>query len=70
MAEPRFVILKYVGKTPSFASCEGCQLKFFIPMALVNDPVGAEDHLRGKYAAHDCRKRQKEQKNSSLRHAG
>jgi hypothetical protein len=60
MNEGRFVILKHVGKAPSLAACEGCQLKFFVPMALINDPAGAEEHLRAKYADHDCYRRQRE----------
>jgi len=55
MVERKFIILKYVGKTPSLASCVGCHLKFLVPMELVNDPVGAEEHLRQKYADHKCR---------------
>jgi hypothetical protein len=55
MSEQRFVILKYVGKTASMATCERCHVKFFIPMAFLNDPEGAEEHLRQKYAEHNCR---------------
>ena len=39
MAESRLAILIYSGKTPSFAMCERCRLKFFTPKHLTNDPV-------------------------------
>jgi hypothetical protein len=55
MAERKFVILKYMQKTPSMASCGACHLKFFVPMELVDDPAGAEEHLRQKYVEHKCR---------------
>ena len=55
MAVRRFLILKYMQKTPSMATCEACHLKFFVPMELVNDPEGAEEHLRQKYGDHKCR---------------
>ena len=55
MVERTFIILKYVHKTSSLASCGACHLKFFVPMALVNDPRGAEEHLRQKYVDHKCR---------------
>jgi hypothetical protein len=55
MAERRFQILKYIQKAPSTATCEACHLKFFVPMDLLNDPAGAEEHLRRKYADHKCR---------------
>jgi len=34
MQERRFLILKYVQKTPSMAAREACHLKFFVPMGL------------------------------------
>jgi len=37
------------------ATCEACHLKFFVPMDLVNNPEGAEEHLRHKYGDHKCR---------------
>lgn len=55
MSERRFVILKYMRKTPSLAFCAACHLNFFVPMELANDPIGAEEHLRQKYADHKCR---------------
>jgi hypothetical protein len=54
MVKTGFLILKYVQKTPSLAACEACHLKFFVPMELANDPEGAEDYLRGRYANHKC----------------
>ena len=33
----------------------GNQALFFVPMDLVDDQVEAEDHLRQKYADHECR---------------
>ena len=55
MAEQRFAVIKHVGKTPSMATCERCRLKFFVPMAFLNDPEGAEEHLRQKYVDHKCK---------------
>jgi len=55
MAERGFLILKHVQRAPRMATCEACHIKFFIPMELVNDPQGAEEHLRQKYADHTCR---------------
>jgi len=55
MSDRRFVVLHYTGKTPSLATCEACQLKFFVPMRLAKDPAGAEEYLREKYADHKCK---------------
>ena len=55
MAERRFAILRYSGKTPSFAMCESCRLKFFTPTELIRDPLRAEANLREKFAAHSCK---------------
>jgi len=55
MADPRFVILKYMHKTPSLATCERCHIKFFTPLELIGRPLEAEDHLREKYANHTCK---------------
>jgi|HubBroStandDraft_5_1064220.scaffolds.fasta_scaffold262867_1 hypothetical protein len=55
MAERSFVILRLVGKTPSMAACEACHLNSFVPMELVDDPDGAEEDLRQKYADHTCK---------------
>jgi len=46
MAERRLTILAYVHKTPSFAMCERCHLKFFTPKELTKKPVEAEANLR------------------------
>ncbi len=55
MAVRRLVILRHVGKTPSFAECELCHLKFFTPRELERDPFGAEEQLRDKFEIHKCK---------------
>jgi hypothetical protein len=55
VTERSFIILRYVGKTPSMAMCEGCGLKFFVPMPFHDDPTAAEEQLRDKYANHECK---------------
>ena len=55
MAELGFTILKHVGKTPSMAMFERCQRKFFVPMALVDDPEAAQEYLWQKYIDHKCK---------------
>jgi hypothetical protein len=55
MSERRFVILKYTGPTPTLASCSACQLKFFLPLEMIHDPIGAEEHLRERYGDHKCK---------------
>jgi len=52
--ERRFVILKYMGKTPSLGTCDRCQLKFFTPTELMREPLEAEHNLLGKFASHTC----------------
>ena len=54
MAEGAFIILKYVKRTPSLASCAICQRKFFTPDTYYSDPIGAEQYLRDKFDYHDC----------------
>jgi hypothetical protein len=54
MPERSFVILKYVNKVPSLASCERCQRKFFTPKTHGHDRVGAEQYLLGKFEQHRC----------------
>jgi len=49
-----FIVLRYVNKTPSLASCAKCQRKFFTPNTYYNDPAGAEQYLRDKFDLHDC----------------
>jgi hypothetical protein len=48
------VILKYVNKAPSLASCAKCQRKFFTPNTYFTDPVGAEQYLLDKFDRHHC----------------
>ena len=55
MADRRLTILAYVHKTPSFAMCERCHLKFFTPKELTKKPVEAEANLRQKFEMHDCK---------------
>jgi len=54
MAERSFVILKYVNKVPSLATCTKCQRKFFTPNSYHNDRIGAEQYLQGKFDLHRC----------------
>ncbi|MGA8345278.1 MAG: hypothetical protein WB781_25330 [Candidatus Sulfotelmatobacter sp.] len=54
MVERSFVILKYVNKVPTMASCTKCERKFFTPTAYQGDRVGAEQYLRGKFDLHKC----------------
>ena len=49
-----FIVLKYVNKTPSLASCVKCQRKFFTPNSYYSDPVGADQYLRTKFDLHNC----------------
>lgn len=52
--ERRLVILKYMRKTPSLASCGRCHLKFFTPLDLIREPLEAENNLRDKFVSHKC----------------
>jgi hypothetical protein len=54
MPERSFIILKYVGKVPSLASCAKCNHKFFTPNTYSKDSIGAEEYLRGKFDLHQC----------------
>jgi hypothetical protein len=40
-----------VGKTPVFAECEQCHVKFFTPCDLERDPVGAKERMKDKFDA-------------------
>lgn len=55
--EPRFVILKYMFKTPWMATCERCLIKFFTPQELLGKPEEAERVLREKFDLHTCKVR-------------
>jgi hypothetical protein len=55
MAERRLTMLQYIGKTPSFAMCEKCLLKFFTPRELTKKPLEAEANLREKFDLHECK---------------
>ena len=48
-------ILQYIGKTPFFAKCEMCGLKFFTPKELTKKPVEAEANLRERFNSHECK---------------
>ena len=54
LAEHSFVILKYVNKVPTLASCAKCQRKFFTPNSYRNDRAGAEQYLLRKFDQHQC----------------
>jgi hypothetical protein len=49
-----FIVLRFVNKTPSLASCTKCQRKFFTPNSYYNDPVSAEQYLHTKFDLHHC----------------
>jgi hypothetical protein len=51
----QFVILKFMGKTPTMATCARCHLKFFAPLELIGSPNEAEENMRDKFLAHACR---------------
>jgi hypothetical protein len=55
MAERRLTILAYINKTPSFAMCDKCHLKFFTPKELTKKPAEADANLRQKFEIHECR---------------
>lgn len=55
MAERRLVVLRYEGKTPAFAECARCHLKFFTPRELSKEPMRAEENLRHKFEMHECK---------------
>ena len=55
MAERRLTILAYINKTPSFAMCDKCHLKFFTPKELTKKPAEADANLRQKFEKHECR---------------
>jgi hypothetical protein len=57
MDELGFVILQRERKTPSLAMCERCKIKFFTPRELSDNPVKAEEFLRGRFADHECKLR-------------
>ncbi len=54
LPERSFIILKYVGKVPSLASCAKCQRKFLTPKTYSKEWTGAEEYLRGKFDLHQC----------------
>jgi hypothetical protein len=55
MNEQGFVILKRERETPSLAMCQRCEIKFFTPHELANDPTEAEVFLRGRFMVHKCK---------------
>lgn len=54
MSEPRLVVLKHNGKTPTLATCDRCHVKFFVPLRAIRNPEQAEIYLREKFATHEC----------------
>ena len=48
-------MLKYQERTPTLAMCRRCKVKFFAVHASVHDPIGAEQYLWARFAAHNCR---------------
>jgi hypothetical protein len=55
---PRFIILKYMGKSPSMATCERCHVKFFTPLHLIKNPLKAKGNLHDQFSQHTCRPEQ------------
>jgi hypothetical protein len=55
MDELSFVILKREHRTPSLAMCQRCKIKFFTPRELNDDPIKAEEYLRGRFSTHECK---------------
>jgi hypothetical protein len=55
MAETNFVIFEREGKVPVLAGCTGCQRKFFTPVTLMSNHIGAEQYLWDKFIGHNCR---------------
>ncbi len=55
MLEKRLSILQYLGKTPFFATCERCHIKFFTPRELGRKPVEAEQNLQNRFEIHKCK---------------
>ena len=51
-----FVILKKLGGVAIMAGCGRCGRKFFTPLTLFQDAIGAEDYLRAKFGDHDCQR--------------
>jgi len=52
--DPKFVILKHMGKTPSMATCERCHVKFFTPLDLLKSPQKAVENLLDQFSRHKC----------------
>ena len=54
MAEKQLIMLKLVDQIPVLAGCSGCNLKFFVPKALLKDPFQANNYLLSKFDQHVC----------------
>ncbi|MGA2005042.1 MAG: hypothetical protein ABSG70_16775 [Terriglobales bacterium] len=52
--DPKFVILKHMGKTPSMATCARCHIKFFTPLDLLKSPQKAVENLLDQFGRHKC----------------
>jgi hypothetical protein len=55
MAQRLFIVLKYTRSVPMMAGCAGCQRKFFTPLLLGRDQVGAQGYLLKKVDQHKCK---------------
>jgi hypothetical protein len=49
-----FSMLKCNDKTPVFAVCTRCQLKFLTPPQMMKDSEAATEYLWRKYSDHRC----------------
>jgi hypothetical protein len=52
--DPKFVILKHMGKTPSMATCEDCHIKFFTPLDQIKNSLKAAENLHDQFSRHKC----------------
>jgi hypothetical protein len=51
--ERRFIVLKFIHRIPTMATCERCHLKFFALLERFGKPVEAEKAMREKFDAHE-----------------
>ncbi len=58
MDELGFAIIKWERETPSLAMCQHCEIKFFTPRELSNDPIRAKEFLWGRFSSHRCKVRE------------
>jgi hypothetical protein len=69
-AEKQLIMLKLVDQTPVLAGCSSCNLKFFVPKALMKDPFQANIYLLSKFDRHVCTGKIRRQESASTNWAG